>query len=45
MIFRPQGLLGVRNHLLAATRRLKQWVSTTPVATTSAATATGEEQR
>lgn len=45
MIFRPQGLLGVRNHLLSATRRLKQWVSAAPGATTSPATATGEEQR
>lgn len=27
MIFRPQGLLPARNHLLAAVRRLRDWVS------------------
>ncbi|NNG41205.1 branched-chain amino acid ABC transporter permease [Flexivirga sp. ID2601S] len=39
MIFRPQGLLGARNHLLAAIGRLRSWVGSAPSGTaTEAAT-------
>ncbi|MFC6707304.1 branched-chain amino acid ABC transporter permease [Flexivirga alba] len=40
MIFRPQGLLPARNHLLAAIRRLRDWVGNAPTSTPSTA-ATG----
>nr|WP_265446996.1 branched-chain amino acid ABC transporter permease [Flexivirga meconopsidis] len=40
MIFRPQGLLPARNHLLAAIRRLRDWVGSAPSGTPSTA-ATG----
>lgn len=40
MIFRPQGLLAARNHLLAAIRRLREWVGDAPTSTPSTA-ATG----
>jgi branched-chain amino acid transport system permease protein len=33
MIFRPQGLLPARNHLLAAIGRLRQWVRNAPSST------------
>ncbi|TWE12616.1 branched-chain amino acid ABC transporter permease [Rudaeicoccus suwonensis] len=40
MIFRPQGLLGVRNHLLGAIGRLRQWVGSAPTATAGGRAAT-----